>query len=127
MLENSRKMGQDLRTLGGQFLPYDVGNFEFSSKPGLTKADEEEVIYLLNNNILNAGPTQSERDLLPGWYANGPVLNESYLPPSWVYDPNNPNQNNPYAESLYQNVIARSCRTCQEGLGEQYDFDHQYQ
>jgi hypothetical protein len=117
--------GSGFANIGGHFLPYDVGNFEFSRKPGLTKVDQEEVIYLLNQNILNAGPTQQERDLLAGWYANGPLLNESYLPPSWVYDPNNPNQNNPYAESFYKNVIARSCRTCHTALGEQYNFDHQ--
>jgi hypothetical protein len=119
--------GSGFANVGGRFLPYDVGNFEFSSKPGLTKADQEEVIYLLNQNILNAGPTQTVRDLLAGWYANGSVLNESYLPSTWVYDPNNPNQNNPYAESFYQNVIARSCRTCHAALGEQYNFDHQYE
>jgi len=118
--------GSGFANVGGHFLPYDVGNFEFSSKPGLTKADEEQVIYLLNHNILNAGPTQSERDLLAGWYKNGQVLDESYLPSSWVYDPNNPNQNNPNAESLYKNVVARSCRTCHVALGEYYNFDHQF-
>jgi len=119
--------GSGLANVGGHFLPYDTGNFEFSSKRGLTRANQEMAIYLLNKNILNAGPTQSERDLFAGWYANGPVLNESYLPSSWVYDPNNPNQNNPSAESLYTKVIARSCRTCHTALNEAYNFDHQYE
>jgi hypothetical protein len=114
--------GSGFANVGGHFLPYDVGNFEFSSKPGLTKEDQQQVIYLLNQNILNAGPTQAERNLLGGWYANGPVLNESYLPSSWVYDPTNPGSN-PNGDTFYQNVVARSCRTCHTALSEEYNFD----
>jgi hypothetical protein len=44
--------------VGGRFVPYDAGNFEFSSKPGLTGADQEQAGYFLNQNVLNAGPTE---------------------------------------------------------------------
>jgi hypothetical protein len=53
--------GSGFANLGGHFLPYDAGNFEFSSKPGLTEADQELALYNLNQNILNAGATQAQR------------------------------------------------------------------
>src|SRR5437016_737683 len=57
---------------GGHFLPYDVGNFEFSSQLGLRESDQEQGIYNLNQNVLNAGPTPAEQALIEGWYANQP-------------------------------------------------------
>ena len=53
---------------GGHFLPYDVGNFEFSSQLGLRESDQEQGIYNLNQNVLNAGPTPAEQALIEGWY-----------------------------------------------------------
>ena len=57
--------------IGAHFLPYDVGNFFFSSKPGLREADQEAAIRALNQNVLNAGPTVAAQELIGGWYANG--------------------------------------------------------
>lgn len=62
--------GSGAANVGGHFLPYDVGNFEFSSKLGLHDQDQEQAIFHLNKNLLNAGPTQAEKDLIAGWYAN---------------------------------------------------------
>ena len=59
--------GTGAADVGGHFLPYDVGNFEFSSKFGLRQKDQEQAIYYLNQNVLNAGPTQAERELIAGW------------------------------------------------------------
>lgn len=109
--------GSGFANVGGHFLPYDVGNFEFSSAPRLTKCDQEEAIYHLNQNVLNAGPTVAETDLIAGWYANGPtkcsanstnlvhVLDEFFVPQSWQ-------QQGAAAIAFYQGVNARSCRTC---------------
>jgi hypothetical protein len=60
--------GTGFANVGGHFLPYDAGNFEFASKTGLQKCDQEDAIYHLNQNILNGGPTQSEKQLINGWY-----------------------------------------------------------
>ncbi len=109
--------GTGAADVGGHFLPYDTGNFEFSSKPGSTEADQEQTIYLLNQNLLNAAPTVAERELIAGWYAAGPVLDKKYLPASWQNQSAN-------AISFYQNVHARSCRTCHVALAEGYNFDH---
>jgi hypothetical protein len=103
--------------VGGHFVPYDTGNFEFSTKAGLTEADQETAIYNLNQNVLNAGPTTAETDLITGWYGLGKVLNKTYLPPSW-------SGKTAIAKSFYQNVLARSCRTCHVAMVEGYNFDH---
>lgn len=109
--------GSGFADVGGHFLPYDVGNFEFSSAPGLTKCDQEEAIYHLNQNVLNAGPTAAEAQLIAGWYAKGPtncaanstnlvhVLDQDYVPTTWQ-------QQGPAAIAFYKGVNARSCRTC---------------
>ncbi|PYU44338.1 MAG: hypothetical protein DMG54_09485 [Acidobacteria bacterium] len=106
--------GSGFADVGGHFLPYDVGNFEFSSKLGLTKCAQEEAIYNLNKNVLNAGPTAAERDLIAGWYAKGlgpcasnmvHVLDEFFVPPSWQGI-------STAATDFYTHVNARSCRTC---------------
>jgi len=103
--------------VGGHFLPYDTGNFEFSSKPGLTEAHQEEAIYLLNQNVLNAGPTPAEQDLIGGWYTSGHTLDKNYLPLSWQGQGTN-------ATNFYQDVLARSCRSCHVAMMEGYNFDH---
>jgi hypothetical protein len=110
--------GSGFADVGGHFLPYDTGNFEFSSKPGLTEADQELAIYHLNRNLLNAGPTQAEGDLVAGWYANGTTLDKQYVPPSWLATGDNT------AIDFYLSVSARTCRTCHVALREEYNFDH---
>jgi hypothetical protein len=109
--------GSGFANVGGHFLPYDTGNFEFSSKAGLTEPDQEQAIYFLNQNVLNAGPTAAERELIAGWYANGHTLDKNYVPPSWQGQV-------AAAISFYQNVQARTCRSCHVAMVEGYNFDH---
>jgi hypothetical protein len=109
--------GSGTADVGGHFLPYDAGNFEFSSSAPFTEADEEQAIYHLNQNVLNANPTVAEQELIAGWYAIGQVLDKNYLPTSWQGQSNT-------AVSFYQNVHARGCRTCHVALVEGYNFDH---
>jgi hypothetical protein len=122
--------GSGFANVGGHFLPYDAGNFEFASKPGLQKCDQEEALFNLNRNVLNAGPTGAEQDLIagnPGWYTPSAastcpssvkhVLNENFVPPSWA-------SQDATSVSFYQTVIARSCRTCHVAMIEGFNFDH---
>ena len=106
-----------LANVGGHFLPYDTGNFEFSTTAGLTEASQELQIYLLNLNVLKAGPTQAEKDLIAGWYGAGQTLNKNYVPASWATQ-------STAATNFYKNVYARSCRTCHVAMVEGYNFDH---
>jgi hypothetical protein len=78
-----------------------------------------EQIYSLNQNVLNAGPTPAEQELIAGWYANGHVLDKNYVPASYQAA-----QMNPAAVSFYQDVQARSCRSCHVAMIEGYNFDH---
>jgi hypothetical protein len=110
--------GSGAANVGGHFLPYDLGNFEFSSKPGLTKADQQLALYNLNRNVLNSGPTQAEKDLIAGWYSGGTTLDENYTPTSWLAT------GDPTAIDFYRKVMARSCRTCHVAMIEPYNFDH---
>lgn len=110
--------GSGSANVGGHFLPYDAGNFEFSSKPGLTEGDQETAIYNLNQNVLNAGPTQAERDLIAGWYASSTTLDKNYTPTSWLAT------GDATSIDFYRKVLARSCRTCHVAMIEPYNFDH---
>jgi len=103
--------------VGGHFLPYDTGNFEFSTAAGFTEAAQEASIYQLNQNVLQAGPTAAETSLINGWYALSHTLNKTYLPSSWK-------GRGAAATSFYQNVVARSCRTCHVAMVPGLDFDN---
>jgi hypothetical protein len=119
--------GSGFANVGGHFLPYDIGNFEFASTPGLQKCDQEDAIHNLNQNLLNAGATTAEQELISGWYSTtgstscpstvSHVLNEDYVPASWATQ-------DAISVNFYKTVVARSCRTCHVALVEDYNFDH---
>ena len=112
--------GSGLANVGAHFLPYDPYNFEFSSQPGLTQAAQEPAIYHLNQNISNTagvgtgGLTPETAALIANWYGSGQVVNPNYVDPSWT---------NAGAGNVYQQVYARSCRTCHIAL-ERYNFEN---
>jgi hypothetical protein len=95
--------GSGAANIGAHFLPYDIGNFAFSSKPGYTRRDQERSIYYLNQNVLKSGATQAASDLIKGWYGTGKFLNTNYIPASWAGQG---------FDDVYHKVIAKSCRTC---------------
>ena len=92
------------------------GTFSFSNKPGLTETAQEEAIYRLNQNILQAGPTVAEKELIVGWYASNHVLNKNYIPPSWKGQSQT-------SLNFYNGVLAQlSELSCCDGQG--LNFDH---
>jgi hypothetical protein len=104
--------------IGAHFLPFDVGNFLFSSKPGLREVDQEAAIRALNQTVLNAGPTVAAQELIAGWYANPTgTFNKDYLPVSWQ-------GRGQRATDFYQKVIATSCRGCHVNMAEGFNWDH---
>jgi hypothetical protein len=96
--------------VGAYFLPYDTGNFAYSTTLGLRLSDQEAAIRSLNMNVLDSNPTPATSALINGWYASGPTLNQNYIPASWIAT------NSQIAIDFYQKVIARSCRTCHAAL-----------
>jgi len=104
--------GSGVPDIGAHFLPYDAGNFAFSNKAGLTDAAQEEAIYQLNQNILSTDATAATTNLVFGWYQNGHVLNQNYVPTAW----------SAHAD-VYKSVVARSCRTCHAAVSSSFDWD----
>jgi hypothetical protein len=122
--------GSGFANIGGHFLPYDTGNFEFAQVRGLEETDQEESIYHLNQNVLQTGPTVAEMELIAGWYKNSHVLEKDYLPDSWK-TPHDPAATPGSTilqtyKDFYTHVVARACRTCHAALIEGYNFDHEY-
>jgi hypothetical protein len=114
--------GSGPANVGAHFLPYDAGNFEFSSATSLTDAAQEDAIHHLNLNVLSAGPTPAEQDLITGWYLNGLPLNQVYMPPTWAAASNLDGTG--VTADFYVHFLARSCRSCHVALREEYNFDH---
>ena len=104
--------GSGAPDIGAHFLPYDAGNFAFSTQAGYTDAAQEPAIYQLNQNILGTDPTEATVNLITGWYAGGEVLDKNYVPPAWSSQ-----------SDVYKNVVARSCRTCHAAVSSSFDWD----
>jgi len=107
------------------FLPYDVGNFLFSSKHPNTIDDVQMqlAIFSLNENAFtvdqdiarqnlatnpngNANPN-AFLDLFDRWYPGTFMFVDADPPSSFVGDPYKGD-----ADKFYRNVVARSCRSC---------------
>ena len=71
--------------LGARFLPFDTGNYLFSSQSSLSEAAQSEAFFQLNQLVLatEIDPNSATSRLINGWYANGHVLDKEYVPPIW--------------------------------------------
>jgi len=121
--------------------PFETGTFLFSSKPGFTREEQEAQIKAINQMILCSYPIPapssfpedacrrvaspnewqgSAATMLKSFYGGdgmpNPMFVDTFLPTSW--------QTSGQA-TLYQNVIAPSCRLCHlmRGTGAQSDID----
>ncbi|MEI6069191.1 MAG: hypothetical protein WCP96_17800 [Methylococcaceae bacterium] len=100
---------------GGHFLPYDVGNFSFSSVAGYTKAKQQKAIYHLNKIAQTTNFTTIASDLVNGWYHNDTVTvtDQDYLPQDWKNAVTNVGTINGAAiKDLYKKVEEPYCRSC---------------
>jgi hypothetical protein len=113
--------GSGRADIGAHFIPYDTGNFAFSSKPGLTEADQSDQIYHLNQNVVYANPTPLEVTLINAWYASGThTLDKTYVPAAWAaYD----TPTSTPGSNAYRNVYAHSCRGCHITLVPAFNFE----
>ena len=128
---------------GASFIPFDEGNFLFSTQMGLTRSDQETQIKNLNLIVLNTsalqaqavnGPSQSSTrisHLIHGWYdtynydaltctqtvatALDSPSQQLYLPPALLQ---NANCNGGGTEAnVYFDIWAPSCRSCHVSNG----------
>jgi hypothetical protein len=130
--------GSGSANYGGHMLPYDSGNFEFSSAAGLTGPDQDEAIYQLNQNLLNVDPqsaapgalTQAGRDLINGWYPSSAAphsIDPDFIPQSWKnFITSDVPANRALDSTFYRRGVARACRTCHVNQITPYDFDQPY-
>jgi hypothetical protein len=95
--------GSGAADLEAHFFPFDIANFEFSSKAKLRREDQEEAIYNLNQNVLRTDVNAAERELIMGWYKAGHTQDDSFTPEFII---------GATSQAFYHTVIARSCRTC---------------
>ena len=115
--------------LESYFLPYDVGNFLFSSKHPNTINDLQMQLAIseLNSNAVfvdqdialqnttefqNPAPNPKDLpnaffDLFNRWYHGDIIFDENGPPSSLVHSPYGDD-----ADKFYSNVVARSCRSC---------------
>ena len=109
--------------LGSNFLPFDTGNFLFSSALG--EAAQSAKFFELNRLVrateLNDNTATS--NLIKGWYGNGATttLNKAYVPLAWTTLDADPTYTG--AALFYKEVIGSSCRTCHTSLGAGFDWD----
>jgi hypothetical protein len=102
--------------IGTHMLPFIPPNYNFSSKVGLRRVDQERAIFDLNQIILQSGPTLAAREAIAGWYANGQTYDDNYLPDSW--------KNKSAADkAFYQQVYKADCLGCHINGPSRLNFD----
>jgi len=112
--------GTGLPDIGTHLLPFIPTNYNFSSKAGLTRADQETAMFDLNQIVAQAGATIATKEALTGttgWYGTGKVFNNNYLPPSWV-------GKSQADRDFYQKVYFADCLGCHVNGPERLNFDH---
>ncbi|MEO5883155.1 MAG: hypothetical protein ABIQ06_12125 [Caldimonas sp.] len=109
--------------LGARFLPFDTGNYLFSSRSSLSEAAQSEAFFQLNQLVLatEIDANAATGRLISGWYANGHVLDKEYVPPVWQLADAQPATAG--AARFYKEVVGISCRTCHVALGPLLDWD----
>ena len=111
--------GDPSPNLGATFLPFDTGNYLFSTQLGFSEAAQGAAFYQLNQLVNGTEPTAATSSLIDGWYqAGGTTLDKNYVPSFWV----NKEITEPGAATFYREVIARSCRTCHVAMSG-FDWD----
>lgn len=110
--------GSPSPNLAATFLPFDTGNFVFSTRLDLTETAQAAALRKLNQFVLDTNPTDATRGLIEGWYGGphlpSPNLDKNYLPTAWrTYAATTAGAG---ADVLYQQVVSTSCRTCHTAM-----------
>lgn len=110
--------------IGAGFQAFDTGNYLFSSRAGLTEADQSDAIYELNQLVRATEVTDSTSvaQLVKGWYASGTKKQDKrYVPQAWLTADAQPDTAG--AARFYREVVGASCRTCHAALGANFNWD----
>ena len=110
-----------------QFLPWDLDTFNYSEQAGLTRLEQEQDFYDLNQTVKATYPSEPVIgnnwtgevvvDLVDGWYSEGETFNGEYVPDDW--------KDSAETEALYLEVVGPNCRAChvQRGTSQQNAID----
>lgn len=113
--------GNPSPNLGSNFLPFDTGNYLFSTALDLTEPAQGAALKRLNELVVATQPTKATTALVKGWYAaGGTQLDKAYVPPAWTASGQPPE-----AADFYRRVIGTSCRTCHTAMRDGFDWDSQ--
>jgi hypothetical protein len=96
--------------LGASFREFDLATYGYPA--GGPRSAQELAFEQLNKIVLRTNPAPAIKDLITGWYADGGSQNRDYIPLGWADSAEH--------ASLYENVVARSCRTCHVALDSYY-------
>jgi hypothetical protein len=103
--------------IGTHLLPFIPPNYNYSSKTGLRRQDQEAAMHDLNQIIVQAGATQAAKNAIAGWYpGNSKIHNDLYIPPSWV-------GSSAKDLAFYQQVYKADCLGCHINGPARLDFD----
>jgi hypothetical protein len=99
---------------GPHFREFDLASFRYPSgtatDPNTNVPTDTTLLAAfktLNDFVLRTNPTNAMSEIINKWYANSsPPYDASAVPGGWSAHPN-----------LYQDVVARSCRTCHLAIG----------
>jgi cytochrome c5 len=97
--------------LGSNFLPFDLHYYKFPTTPsGFDKATQQPKFKDFNQMIVKISPpgpaTAPIPDIINQMYLGGAVQDETFVVAGWK------DAGQPVQESMYRDVISRSCRTC---------------
>ncbi|HEU0009529.1 MAG TPA: hypothetical protein VFT34_06925, partial [Verrucomicrobiae bacterium] len=95
--------------LGSKFLPFDLHYYKFPTIPaGFDKATQQPKFKNFNEMIVKVSPPLDPviGDIVTQMYTPGPNQNEDFVVAGWR------DVTKPVQESMYRDVIGRSCRTC---------------
>jgi hypothetical protein len=118
--------GRPSPMLGARFLPFDTGNYLFSSRSEFTEAGQSAAFHELNRLVAETegGGDTPTRQLIAGWYRHGgDTLDKDFVPG----DPTQATgwRETPDKAAFYREVVGSSCRTCHTGLGSHFNWDGQ--
>jgi hypothetical protein len=114
--------------LGARFLPFDTGNYLFSTEAHLSEASQGAAFKQLNDWVVDTdgGPASGTATalLVEGWYDQGTTtqLNKNFVPLRQG-NPTHPWDESSDKAQFYREVIGRSCRTCHTALGQTFNWD----
>lgn len=105
--------------LGSAFLPFDTGNYQFSTAGALTEMAQSAALKELNRLVRvteGVGADTPITQLIDGWYDYGrrETLDKAYLPANWQND--NFGTTRQQKALFYREVAGAVCRTCHVAL-----------